>query len=892
VAVTNLKSLVGKLNSQCKRALEGAAGLCVSRTNYNVEIEHWLLKLLEQADGDLPRLIKHYNLDIGKVVRELTRSVDQLKTGSSRGAELSMDIIDLMRESWTLASLEYGAIRIRSGYLLAALLGERNLSGRIRTASPELAKIPSDQLNRDVKTLITGSVEDTPEPGDVAAAATGGQPGQPAVDSKTPNLDQFTYDLTAQAKSGKLDAVIGRDFEIRQVIDILTRRRQNNPILTGEAGVGKTAVVEGFALKVVAGDVPPPLKGVVVRSLDLSLLQAGAGVKGEFENRLKGVIQEVKSSPVPIILFIDEAHTLIGAGGAAGSGDAANLIKPALARGELRTIAATTRMEYKKYFEGDPALKRRFQEVRVDEPSVDLAIKMMRGLTAMLEKHHKVRILAEAVEDAVKLSHRYISERQLPDKCISLLDTACAKVALSQSAVPAALESSKREIEFADVEIGILEREIATGANHSERLAEVQARKTKAQADLKVLEERLAAERALVEVIRELRAKLEAHAAAGDDVNKAKDKLSADDEAKAKAELAAKNAELSKLQGETGLIQPFVSSAAVAEVVSSWTGIPIGKMVRNEIESTLRLKDTLAERVVGQNHALEAIAQRIRTARANLSDPKRPLGVFMLVGPSGTGKTETAIALADLLYGGDRNMVVINMSEFKEEYKVSQLLGPPPGYEGSDRGGVLTEAVRRRPYSIVLLDEVEKSHPSVQEIFYQVFDKGTLSDSRGNEVNFKNTIILLTSNVGTDTIMKVTADPDTKPEPEGLAAALMPDLIKTFKPALVGRMTVVPYYPLTDEVLKKIIKLKVKAITDRVRANYKAEFICEESVIDSVASRCKEVDTGARNADHILTGTLLPELAQEFLSRMAEGKPITKATVGVGEAGRFTYHVE
>jgi type VI secretion system protein VasG len=889
--VTNLKALVGKLNSACRRALEGAAGLCMSRTNYNVEIEHWLLKLVEPTDGDLPRVFKHYDVDAGRVARDLTRALDKLKTGSSRGAELSPDVVDLMREAWTLSSLEYGASKVRSGYLLAALLTDRALAPRAKSASPELAKIPSDQFARDVKALVAGSAEDA-EPGETAPAAGAAESGRPAVDSKTPSLDQFTYDLTAQAKSGKLDAVIGRDFEIRQVIDILTRRRQNNPILTGEAGVGKTAVVEGFALRVAQGDVPPPLKGVLVRILDLSLLQAGAGVKGEFENRLKGVIQEVKASPVPIILFIDEAHTLIGAGGSAGQGDAANLLKPALARGELRTIAATTRQEYKKYFEGDPALKRRFQEVRVDEPGIELAVKMMRGLTGMLERHHKVRILDEAVEDAVKLSHRYITDRQLPDKCVSLLDTACARVALSQTSTPAQVEATVRDIEHADVEIGILEREAAAGGDHGHRLRELRERKAAAEARLKDLEARLANERALVEEIRALRGKLEAHAAAGADPAKAKDRLAPADEETARSELAAKQKALADLQGESPLVQPFVTSQAVAEVVSGWTGIPIGKMVRNEIQAVLGLKDRLAERVVGQDHALEAIAQRIRTARANLADPRRPLGVFLLVGPSGVGKTETALALAEVLYGGDRNVITINMSEFKEEFKVSQLLGPPPGYQGSDQGGVLTEAVRRKPYSVVLLDEVEKAHPSVQEIFYQVFDKGTLVDGRGNEVNFKNTIILLTSNVGTDTIAKVCADPDTTPDPAGLAEALRGDLLKSFKPALLGRMTVVPYYPLGDEVLKAIIRLKLGQIGGRVRDNYRAKFEYDDALVDTVAGRCKEVETGARNVDHILTGTLLPELASEFLARMAEGRPVSRVRIAVGDGGRFAYEID
>ncbi|HEX4607346.1 MAG TPA: type VI secretion system ATPase TssH, partial [Urbifossiella sp.] len=712
------------LNTPCRRALEAAAGLCVSRTNYNVELEHWLLKLAEPADGDLARVFKHYGLDPTRVTRELTKALDGLKTGNARGPELSADLVDLMREAWSAASLDHGAVRVRSGVLLAALLGDRTLGPRTRSASAELAKIPADQLARDVKALVAGTAEDAAEPGDAPPAA--GEPGRPAVDSKTPSLDQFTYDLTAQAKAGKLDAVIGRDHEIAQMIDILTRRRQNNPILTGEAGVGKTAVVEGFALKVVAGDVPPPLRGVSVRVLDLALLQAGAGVKGEFENRLKGVIQEVKASPVPVILFIDEAHTLIGAGGSVGQGDAANLLKPALARGELRTIAATTRMEYKKYFEGDPALKRRFQEVKVDEPTVELGVLMMRGIAGMLERHHKVRILDEAVAEAVRLSHRYITDRQLPDKSVSLLDTACAKVALSQSATPAQLLASRREVEHAEAEIRALEREQIAGGAHDARLAELREAKAAAEARGKELDTRLAGERALAGEVRALREKLEAHAAGA-----AGAVLPVGDLESARNDYMARSAALAELQGEHPLVQPVVTAQAVAEVVAGWTGIPVGKMVRNEIDAVLRLKDRLAERVVGQAHALEALAQRIQTSRAGLADPRRPLGVFLLVGPSGVGKTETAITLAETLYGGDRNLITINMSEYKEDHKISRLTGSAPGYVGYGEGGVLTEAVRRKPYSVVLLDEVEKANESVQEIFYQVFDKGMLQDDKG-----------------------------------------------------------------------------------------------------------------------------------------------------------------
>ncbi len=884
-------SLVNKLNPLCRRALEGAAGLCLSRTNYNVEIEHWLLKLLESPNTDLTRILRQYDVDPARLNRELTRTLDGLKTGNARAPALSAEIMDLMREAWVLASLEFGASRVRSGHLLAALLTDRTLAGRARSGSAELAKIPADRLSSELSVVSAGSVEDAADQADAPAAAPG-TPGPATPGSKTPALDQFTLNLTERARKGEIDPVIGRDFEIRQVVDILTRRRQNNPILTGEAGVGKTAVVEGFALRVVAGDVPPPLKGVAVRTLDLGLLQAGAGVKGEFENRLKSVIAEVKASPQPIILFIDEAHTLIGAGGAAGQGDAANLLKPALARGELRTIAATTWAEYKKYFETDAALKRRFQVVKVDEPDEAKAVRMMRGLSATLEKHHKVRILDEAVEDAVKLSHRYITDRQLPDKSVSLLDTACARVALGQSAVPPALEDCRREIEHLDVEIGALEREAAVGAADQARLQELREHRQAAEDRRGELEKRWAEEKRLVDEIQELRGKLEHHAAAARPDGNADDKLPAKDEKRARDDLARLEKELIQLQGENPLVQPVVDRQAVAAVVSGWTGIPVGKMVLDEIKTVLALHSKLQERVVGQSHALEAIAQRIRTARANLVDPRRPIGVFLLVGPSGVGKTETALALADILYGGDRNMVIINMSEYKEEHKISRLTGSAPGYVGYGEGGVLTEAVRRKPYSIVLLDEVEKADPSVQEIFYQVFDKGTLQDDKGNDVDFKNTIILLTSNVGTDTIMKTCADPDTCPDAEGLATVLRKDLLQAFKPALLGRLTVVPYFPLSDTVLRQIIQLQLRRIADRMRINHQATLTYDEALVGAIAGRCKEVESGARNVDHILTGTLLPELSRQFLTRMAEGNPVSRAHVGLGPDATFLYTLE
>ena len=639
-----------------------------------------------------------------------------------------------------------------------------------------------------------------------------------------------------------------------------------------------------------AGDVPPPLRNVDVRTLDLGLLQAGAGVKGEFENRLKSVIAEVKASPKPIILFIDEAHTIIGAGGAAGQGDAANLLKPALARGELRTIAATTWMEYKKFFETDAALKRRFQVVKVDEPDIPRAVTMMRGLTEILEKHHKVRILEEAVADAVKLSSRYITDRQLPDKCVSLLDTACAKVALGQSTTPPAIEDCRREIEHTGVEIAILEREAAVGADHELRLKELKEKKAASEERLAALEKRWTEEKKLVDELQKQRGKLEAHLAAQAN-GKADDKLRPDEEKRTREDLDRTTQQLKDLQGETPLVQPMVDSQAVAEVVSGWTGIPLGKMVRDEIKTVLSLQNRLEERIIGQSHALDAIAQRIRTARAQLLDPRRPIGVFLMVGPSGVGKTETAMALADILYGGDRNMVVINMSEYKEDHKISRLTGSAPGYVGYGEGGVLTEAVRRKPYSIVLLDEVEKANVAVQEIFYQVFDKGMLQDDKGNEVNFKNTIIILTSNVGTDTIMKLCADPDTRPDAAGLGEALRPDLLKAFKPALLGRLNVVPYYPLSDEVIRQIILLQLKRIRDRVRENHKAAFSYDDTLVSTIAGRCKEVESGARNVDSIITGSMLPEMAREFLGYMADGKPVERVHVGVDGEGKFVYQI-
>jgi type VI secretion system protein VasG len=921
----SLKSLVGKLNETCHRALEASAGQCLSRTHYNVEIEHWLLKLAEVPNTDLAALWRYYEIDASRVMRALTGVIDKFKTGNSRPPALSPHVVDLVRAAWLACSVEFASARIRSGHLLYALVADETLARSFQDIAPEFARITPESLRKDFRDVVADTVEAQAEV--ALSEAPPGPAGRPALaggPTQTPSLDQFTIDLTYRAKKGQIDPVLGRDAEIRQVIDILMRRRQNNPILTGEAGVGKTAVVEGFAQRIACGDVPPPLENVSLRVLDLGLLQAGAGIKGEFENRLKSVIEEVKRSPQPIILFIDEAHTMIGAGGQAGQGDAANLLKPALARGELRTIAATTWAEYKKYFERDAALARRFQVVKVEEPDEPVGVVMMRGLVGTLEKHHKVQILDEAVVDAVRLSKRYISGRQLPDKAVSLLDTAAARVAIGQSAVPPAIEDCRRRIEQLGVAIEILQRESEAGGDHALRLAELTESQAAAQTEREGLENRWKQEAALVGEIRKIRGQLVPLKALAEGDGKtaapaqpgpaagaapaaaapaaqpgpaaspavspaAAPPLSPEERDKLRARLAELESQLKGLQGETPLLQVCVDSQAIAEVVSGWTGIPVGRMLADEIRTVLALKERMAQRIIGQSHALEAIAQRIRMSRANLTDPRRPIGVFLLAGPSGVGKTETALTLADLLYGGEQNMTVINMSEFKEEHKVSLLMGSPPGYVGYGEGGVLTEAVRRKPYSVVLLDEMEKAHPGVQDIFYQVFDKGMLRDGEGRDIDFKNTLILMTSNAGTDLIMKLCADPATSPDAAGLAEALHPELLKTFKPAFLGRVTLVPYFPLTDEVLRSIVELQLGRIGRRVRENHRAAFHYDPALVAGIASRCTEVASGARNVDHILTRTLLPEISGEFLARMAEGRPINAVHVALGPDGAFRY---
>lgn len=913
----NLRALIGRLDPTCHLALDKAAGNCLSRTHYNVELEHWLEKLNEDPNADLAKILRHFEISSDVLAKGLARALDRQKTGNSRAPSISPAIIDAIRDAWLVSSVDFGFAKIRSGTLLLAMLSDARSASQLRDACREIDRISAAQLRENFLDIVVGSSEEAESMPEWAAGPTPTAGGEAAVSpmrqTKTPALDQYTIDLTAAARAGKVDPVLGRDREIRQIVDILTRRRQNNPILTGEAGVGKTAVVEGFALRIAAGDVPPQLRNVTLRTLDLGLLQAGAGVKGEFENRLKSVISEVKNSPTPIILFIDEAHTMIGAGGQAGQGDAANLLKPALARGELRTIAATTWAEYKKYFEKDAALARRFQVVKVDEPAELTAIRMMRGLVEMLESHHDVSILDEAVEASVKLSARYISGRQLPDKSVSLLDTACARVGMSQHATPSAIEDRERQIMLLETERTILKREESTGSDHAERLAGVVKELETTKEELESLKDRWTKEQKLVQEIRDIRTRLRRYAvphtseAADAKVEAAsakpapakeqpRDELppiaSAEEAASERRRLDSLCQELEKLQGETPLLEPWVSAQTVAEVISAWTGIPAGRMVADQIQTVLRMKELLAERVVGQDHALEAISKRIQTSRANLDDPRKPIGVFLLVGPSGVGKTETAIAIADLLYGGERSLISINMSEYQESHTVSGLKGSPPGYVGYGEGGVLTEAVRRKPYSVVLLDEVEKAHSDVMELFFQVFDKGQLEDGEGREIDFKNTVILLTSNVGTDLIMEHCGDPENRPSPEDMVAGLRPELERFFPPALLGRLVVCGYYPLADDIMKRIIRLKLDKIVRRVAENQRVQLTYDDQLVEAVASRCEEAASGARAVDNILTNTLLPELSREFLTALAEGRTIRKAKAQVGDDGQFAFHFE
>jgi len=886
-------TLFGKLNSLGYKSIEGATIFCKMRGNPYVETVHWLHQLLQNPDSDVHRIIKHFSLDASRLASDLIAALDRLPRGATAISDFSSDITNAIERAWVYGSLLFGEYQVRTGHVIVGFLNSE-LKHKFLALSREFEKIKLEALTDNFAKIVAGSPEDAMRASDGSGLSAGAAPGEtsgaiaPAAMGKQEALQRFSVDLTEKARKGELDPIVGRDEEIRQVVDILMRRRQNNPILTGEAGVGKTAVVEGFALRIVQGDVPPAIKDVTLRALDIGLLQAGASMKGEFEQRLRQVIEEVQQSPKPIILFIDEVHTLIGAGGAAGTGDAANLLKPALARGTLRTVAATTWDEYKKHIEKDPALTRRFQTVKVEEPSEEKAILMMRGIVAPLEKHHKVQILDEAIEAAVKLSHRYIPARQLPDKSVSLIDTACARVAVSQHAVPAEVDDCRRRIQALETELGILNRESAVGLDHKTRLAEINDKLTQERAALADLEKHWNEEKVLVNKVLELRAKLRA---AGSPIEgkpeemkpgmaaDPKNALTTEQRDALLKELKQLQEKLTKFQGESPLIFPSVDQGAIASVVADWTGIPVGRMVKNEIEQVLNLADHLEKRVIGQRHALETISRRVQTSRARLDNPNRPSGVFMLVGPSGTGKTETALTLAETLYGGEHNLITINMSEFQEAHTVSTLKGSPPGYVGYGEGGVLTEAVRRRPYSVVLLDEVEKAHPDVHEIFFQVFDKGWMEDGEGRSIDFKNTIIILTSNAAQDVIINMCKDPELMPNAEGLEKAMRGPLTKVFPDALLNRLVVVPFYPISKEMLNIIIKLNLSRLEKRVKANHKVPFTYDPSVPELIGKRCTELERGARMVDALITNTLLPDIGREFLTRLMNGSTINRVHV-------------
>ena len=884
-------TLFGKLNSLGYKSIESATVFCKLRGNPYVETVHWIQQLLQLQDSDLHKIIKHFNLEPSRLAADIIANLDRLPRGATSISDISAHITDAVERGWVYGTLLFGDAQVRTGYLVVGFLKDANLRNGFLSLSKEFSKIKLETLTDNFAKIVAGSPEDGLVSQDGSSVGGGVAPGDasgamaPAAMGKQEALARFTIDLTEKARKGEIDPIVGRDEEIRQCVDILMRRRQNNPILTGEAGVGKTAVVEGFVQRILAGDVPPALRDVSVRSLDVGLLQAGASMKGEFEQRLRGVIDEIQASPKPIILFIDEAHTLMGAGGGGGAGDAANLLKPALARGTLRTIGATTWDEYKRHIEKDPALVRRFQVVKVEEPGEEKCIKMLRAVMVPFEKHHRVQVLDEAIESAVRLSHRYIAGRQLPDKAVSLIDTAAARVAVSQHAVPPEVDDCRRRIQAYETELSILDRETITGVDHQARAAEIKEKLAKEKESLGTLEAHWNSEKELVAKILDLRSKLRA---AGSTIeaepNKMqpgdpKDAITPEERDKLLTELKAQQAKLKEFQGESPLIFPSVDSNAIASVVADWTGIPVGRMVKNEIEQVLKLADFLERRVIGQRHALESIARRIQTSRARLDNPNRPVGVFMLVGPSGTGKTETALSLAEALYGGEQNLISINMSEFQEAHTVSTLKGSPPGYVGYGEGGVLTEAVRRRPYSVVLLDEVEKAHTDVHEIFFQVFDKGWMEDAEGRYIDFKNTIIILTSNAAQDVIINMCKDPDLMPSAEGMEKAMRLPLTKVFPDALLNRLVVVPFFPISKEVLRRIITLNLSRVAKRVKENHKVPFTYDDSVPELIGQRCTELERGARMVDAMITNTLLPEVGREFLTRLASGSDIKRVHV-------------
>ena len=866
----NRAALFGRLAPAARKAIETATGFAKMRGNPYVELVHWLHVLIQDPRGDLAAIRAAFGIDDARLAADTVAALDALPRGATAVSDFAPAIEEAIEKGWLYASLQFAAGNVRSGHLVYAMLKTATLRNALFAISAEWRKVQADRLGAEFDQVVQTSAE-------ISVAEAGGPPqaaASPGLAAPGEALAQFSVDLTARARSGEIDRIVGRDAEIRQVVDVLLRRRQNNPILIGEAGVGKTAVVEGFARRIVDGDVPPALQGVTLRALDIALMQAGASVKGEFEKRLRQVIDEVESAPTPVILFIDEAHTLVGAGGQAGTGDAANLLKPALARGRLRTIAATTYAEYRQYFEKDPALTRRFQAVDVGEPEAGRAIDMLRSVAPMMEAHHEVVVLDEAVAAAVTLSQRYVPARQLPDKAVSLLDTACARVAVSQHATPAPVEDRRRRVELLRVEREIVEREAQGRYRADDRLAKVDEEIAGAEAELATVEAKWAAEKDALTAVQDARAALGDGGDGGD----------------GGAALDGALAAMRDAAADEPMVFGVVDRDAVAAVVGDWTGIPVGRMVKDEIASVLTIADKLKQRVIGQGHAMDAIAKRIQTSRAKLDNPNKPVGVFMLCGPSGVGKTETAHALSELLFSGDESMIVINMSEFQEAHTVSTLKGAPAGYVGYGQGGVLTEAVRRRPYSVVLLDEVEKAHPDVHEMFFQVFDKGFMNDSEGRHIDFRNTVILLTSNVGTDLVMTLTEDEEMAPGAEGLATALRPELLKVFPPALLGRLLVLPYYPLSKTMLAGIVRLQLDRVRARVHDQHGIALSYGDEVVDHIVSRCTEIASGGRMIDAILTNTMLPAMSIALLERQMAGGEVEAIRVGVeGEALSYTF---
>ncbi|ELV8853448.1 type VI secretion system ATPase TssH [Vibrio fluvialis] len=852
-----LGNLVSKLAPELKASLEEAAGAAMTQTVAAIEIEHWLVQLLLSKETHLMAFINKQHIDANRLMAELTARIERLTKGSASQPAISSALSSLLEEAWLQASVNFSQGQVSSLHLLLVLT---------QTDSFGVKKLALESLNNVSQEALSAQIAQlqTVQAGSSSAPAASGHSGPVAGGA----LDKYTVNLTQQAREGKIDPISGRNSEVRLAIDILCRKRQNNPILVGEPGVGKTAVVEGLALRVVSGEVPPAIQGVEIHTLDLGLLQAGASIKGEFENRLKDVINEVKNSPTPIIVFIDEAHTLIGAGGAAGQNDAANLLKPALARGEFRSMAATTWAEYKKYFEKDPALTRRFQVVKVEEPSADDALQMLRGVAQSLRRHHGVFIREDALDAAVQLSIRYLPSRQLPDKAISLLDTACARIALTQGAKPEQIESLEQQLRYLNSELEALENEdtvLVGSAVDRQSIKDTVARK---QAELLTLTERWEQEKALVAEIKQLTGEIETRFHAGEAADPQTQQV-----------LQGKLDELVQLQDEEPMVFPMVDAQVIAEVISGWTGIPSGNMVKEEVASLLSLEDSLHRRVIGQKTAINELAKSIRISRAGLTDSRKPVGVFLMCGPSGVGKTETAMALADEVFGGENNMTVINMTEFKEEHKISMLLGSPAGYVGFGEGGVLTEAIRRNPYTVLLLDEMEKAHPGVHDLFYQIFDKGHIKDSEGRTVDFKNTIIIMTSNAADQAICDVCDDNEQRPENDDLLEQIRPALLRHFKPAFLGRTTIVPYYPLNQNELSQITAISLNRIAKKLHEQYKAEFIWDQAFVDFVVGRNTDPTTGGRAVEQIINRSLMPRLAEECIQRLSEGLPIQKVSV-------------